>query len=203
MICDTCYVSLVQVTISISAAFAAYGEIRPYLSGRNLYYMPLSRSQKEAQVEELTKAFSNSGSTVFVNYHGLTVDDVSELRETLNENGVRYKVVKKTLSKIALDNSGITGERPELEGELAIAYGNDYLEPARVIYQFQKKFEDRVSILGGIFDGEYRDKAAMIEIAQIPSRETLQGMFVNVINSPIQGFVGVLNQIAEQKEQAA
>jgi len=140
---------------------------------------------------------------VFVNYHGLTVDEASELRETLRANGVNYKVVKKTLSKIALEKAGISGERPDLTGELAIAYGDDNLEPARSIYQFQKKFEDRVSILGGIFEGEYRGQDTMLEIAQIPSRETLYGMFVNVINSPVQGFVGVLNQIAEQKEQAA
>ena len=168
--------------------------------------MPLTRTQKETQVAELTDAFSKSGSSVFINFHGLTVEEVSELRSALTESGVTYKVIKKTLSKIALENAGIRGERPELEGEMAIAYlsaqagGEDYLEPARSIYQFQKKFEDRVSIMGGIFDGEFQSREEMLEIAQIPPRETLQGMFVNVINSPIQGLVGTLNQIAETKQ---
>jgi len=165
--------------------------------------MPLTRTQKEKQVADLTEVFANSASSVFVNYHGLTVDDVSELRATLRENGVKYHVIKKSLSKIALEKAGISGDRPDLDGELSIAYGDDFLEPARSIYQFQKKFEDRVSILGGIFDGEYYSKEGMMEIAQIPPQETLRGMFVNVINSPIQGFVGALNQIAEKKEQTA
>ena len=162
--------------------------------------MPLSRSQKEEEVAALKEAIQNAGAVTFVNYHGLTVDEAQQMRGQLRESGVSYKVVKKTLTKIALDEAGIEGERPDLEGELAIAYGDDHLEPARSIYQFQKKFDDRVSILGGIFDGAYKDQQAMLEIAQIPSRETLQGMFVNVINSPIQGFVAALNQIAEQKQ---
>lgn len=165
--------------------------------------MPLSRTQKEQEVANLQQAIENAGAVTFVNYHGLNVDDVQQMRSTLRESGVSYKVVKKTLVKIALDNAAVGGEQPELTGELAIAYGEDNLEPARGIYQFQKQFEDRVSILGGIFEGEYRSREEMVEIASIPPVETLRGKFVNVINSPIQGFVGVLDQIAKQQEQAA
>jgi large subunit ribosomal protein L10 len=162
--------------------------------------MPMSRERKQEEVAHLKEAIQNADSVTFVNFHGLTVDEAQQLRAALRENGVNYKVVKKTLTKLALDEAGVDGERPDLTGELAIAYSDDYLEPARSVYKFEKQFDGRVSILGGIFDGEYRDQQAMVEIAQIPSRETLQGMFVNVINSPIQGFVGVLNQIAEQKQ---
>lgn len=162
--------------------------------------MPLTRTEKEKEVENLTEAVKNAASTVFVNFHGLTVDQASELRGELRKNNVSYKVVKKSLANIALDNSGVSGEKPALDGELAIAYSDDYLDPARGIYEFEKKFEGNVSILGGIYDGEYQTQAQMLEIALIPPLDTLRGMFVNIINSPIQGFVGALNQIAEQKQ---
>jgi len=162
--------------------------------------MPLTRSQKEEEVANLKEAIENAGAVTFVNFHGLTVDEVQQMRATLRDNDVTYKVVKKTLAKIALDQAGVNREQPELEGELAIAYGEDSLEPARSIYQFQKQFEDRVSILGGIFEGEYRSRDEMLEIASIPPLEVLRGTFVNVINSPVQRFVGVLDQVAKAQE---
>ncbi|MEX2563763.1 MAG: 50S ribosomal protein L10 [Candidatus Paceibacterota bacterium] len=165
--------------------------------------MPLTRTQKEKEVESLAGAVKSSASTVFVNFHGLTVDQASELRSALRENDVSYKVVKKSLTNIALDNSKIAGKKPVLEGELAIAYSDDYLEPARGVYEFQKKFEGHLSIIGGIYDGEYQSQAQMLDIALIPPKDVLRGMFVNIINSPIQGFVGALGQIAEQKEAQA
>lgn len=162
--------------------------------------MPLSRKEKEEEVERLKSAIESSGAVTFVNFHGLTVDEVQQMRAQMRENGVSYKVVKKTLTKIALEDAGVSGEQPALDRELAIAYGEDNLEPARSVYQFQKQFEDRVSIIGGIFEGEYRSKDEMMEIASIPPIETLRGKFVNVINSPIQRFVGTLDQIAKAQE---
>jgi ribosomal protein L10 len=92
-------------------------------------------------------------------------------------------------------------------GELAIAYlsaeasakDGDPIAPARNVYSFQKKLDGKVSIIGGIFDGEYKDQSAMMSIALIPSLDTLRGMFVNVINSPIQRLAIALGQIAEKK----
>ncbi len=125
------------------------------------------------------------------------------MRRSLSEGGVQYKVVKKTLANIALEQSGIEGEKPEFAAELAIAWGSDALAPARSVYKFQRELEDRVAIIGGVFEGAFQSQASMLEIAQIPSRETLLGMFVNVINSPVQGFVSVLDQVAEKKEANA
>ena len=92
-----------------------------------------------------------------------------------------------------------SGTMPQLIGESGIAYSTDLIAPARNVYEFQKKFKDQVNIVGGVFDGAYMDKNGMIAIASIPSLDTLRGMFVNVINSPIQGFVMALDQIAKKK----
>ena len=93
----------------------------------------------------------------------------------------------------------VEGTTPSLDGELAIAYAADLIAPAREIYAFQKKLDGKIAILGGIFEGKYMSKDEMTTIANIPGMQTLRGMFVNVINSPIQGFVLALDAIAKKK----
>ena len=89
---------------------------------------------------------------------------------------------------------------PKLSGgELAVAYGTDLIAPAREIFSFKKKFNDNITVVGGMFEGKYMTAAEMQAIAEIPSPQVLRGMFVNVINSPIQGMVIALSKIAEKK----
>jgi large subunit ribosomal protein L10 len=88
---------------------------------------------------------------------------------------------------------------PETPGELCLAFSDDLIAPARNVYNFQKKFDKKISIMGGVFDGSFKNAGEMMEIAMIPSLDVLRGMFVNVINSPIQGLVLALNAIAEKK----
>lgn len=161
--------------------------------------MPITKNKKIEIVKGLEKSLADSKSVVFVNFHGLTVLDASLMRRSLKKEGVGYTVAKKSLIKRALGAASVKGEMPALEGELSIAYGSDLTAPARGVYEFQKKLDGKVSILGGVFEGEYKSKVEMMEIALIPSLDTLRGMFVNIINSPIQRMVIALNQIAEKK----
>lgn len=161
--------------------------------------MPITKNKKIEIVKGLEKSLADSKSVVFVNFHGLTVLDASSMRRSLKKDGVGYTVAKKSLIKRALGAASVKGEMPALEGELSIAYSEDLTAPARGIYEFQKKLDGKVSIIGGVFEGEYKSKAEMMEIALIPPLDTLRGMFVNIINSPIQRMVISLNQIAEKK----
>ena len=158
----------------------------------------LLKSKKEEMIKDLEKSLKGSESVVFVNFHGLKVGDETTLRRDLRNEGVSYKVSRKTLLKRALAGQA-TGEVPELPGEVAIAYSSDQIAPAREVYNFQKTHKGSLSILGGIFEGKFIDGALMTEIAMIPSREVLYGKFVNLINSPIQRFAVVLDQIANTK----
>jgi large subunit ribosomal protein L10 len=121
------------------------------------------------------------------------------MRRSLRNAGVEFKVAKKTYTRIALNNSKVGGELPSVEGELAVAYSADDTAAAREIYSFQKKLDGAVSIQGGIFHNEIVNREQMIEIAQIPSLLELRGMFVNLINSPIQRLAIVLDQVAQTK----
>jgi large subunit ribosomal protein L10 len=162
--------------------------------------MPITKADKQEMLKKVEEALTGSKSVVFVNFKGLTVANATEVRRTLRANKVGYLVAKKTLTKKALEGKNIKGTMPVLEGELAIAYSEDLTAPAREVYAAQKKLDKRVSIMGGIFDGEYKTKEEMIVIASIPSRDVLLGMFVNLINSPIQRIAIVIDAIAKTKQ---
>jgi large subunit ribosomal protein L10 len=161
--------------------------------------MPITKAIKKELVEKITEAIKSSKSVVFVNFQHLIVADDMAMRRALRKEGVGYLVVRKTLAKIAFKEAGITGDMPEIVGELAMVYGDDLTAPARELYSFQKKYKDNVKIVGGIFEGKYMSLEEMVAVAAIPSQKTLYAQFVNLINSPIQRFAVVLSEIAKTK----
>jgi large subunit ribosomal protein L10 len=161
--------------------------------------MAISKQKKGAIVDKLKSAMQSAKSLVFVNFKGLTVGNTTEMRQTLKQGGVSYTVAKKTLTNRALDEGKFEGEKPDLPGELALAWGEDLVAPAREVYTFQKKFPENLNILGGVFEGRYMTKAEIEGIAKIPPTPVLRGMFVNIINSPIQRFAIALNEVAKLK----
>ena len=105
------------------------------------------------------------------------------------------------MRKALTDGKKRGGEMPELTGEVAIAYSaTDVLAPAREVYAFEKKHEGKLAILGAIFENAYIGRDATLTIANIPSRQTLLGMFVNIVNSPIQRAAIALSEIAKKQE---
>jgi large subunit ribosomal protein L10 len=117
----------------------------------------------------------------------------------LKDENVGLFVAKKSWMVKAFEGSKATGVMPDLDGEVALAYGDDIVAPAREIYAFQKEYKDAIKIIGGVFEGVFTDAAHMVSIAAIPPQKTLYAMFVNVINSPIQGLVIGLDEIAKKK----
>lgn len=160
--------------------------------------MAITKEKKQEILAKLDGVTKDSDSIVFVKFNGMTVNDTTAMRAQLREAGVGYFVAKKTLMKRAFDGA-FEGDMPELEGEIALAYSEDAIAPAQNIKEFAGKFKDNISIVGGVFQGVYKDASEMTEIASIPPLPVLRGMFVNVINSPIQGLVLGLNAIADKK----
>jgi large subunit ribosomal protein L10 len=161
--------------------------------------MAITLDKKKELVAGLEKSLKGSKSVVFVKFDKLTVADVNTLRRSLQTEGVGYVVAKKTLLKRALGTHGVTGELPEMPGQIAIAYSDDLLAPARGVHNFAKTHKEHVAIVGGVFEGKYMNASEMLSIATIPPLQTLRGMFVNLINSPIQRMAVVLDQIAQTK----
>lgn len=162
--------------------------------------MAITKDKKVAILEKVKSILKDAGSIVFINFNGLEVESEMGMRKTLRDQEVGYYVAKKTLVRRALEDAKYEGEVPELNGELALVYGEDLVAPAREIYTFIKKYKENLSILGGVFDGRYMNQSEMNDIATIPPLPVLYGQVVNLINSPIQGFVMALNAIADKKE---
>ncbi|MEZ4200582.1 MAG: 50S ribosomal protein L10 [Candidatus Paceibacterota bacterium] len=160
--------------------------------------MAITKAQREEIIDKLNGIKTDADSIVFVNFNGLGVSDTTAMRSAMREAGVSYLVAKKTLIKRAFDGA-FTGDMPALEGEIALAYSADAIAPAQNVKEFAGKFKDKIAIVGGVFQGVYKTKEEMTDIASIPPLPVLRGMFVNVINSPIQGLVISLNQIAEKR----
>jgi large subunit ribosomal protein L10 len=161
--------------------------------------MAITKDKKKEIVGKVSELLKDSKSVVFFNFKKFPVKETIEMRRTLRAVGVNYFVAKRTLAKLAFDSAKVEGTIPEIIGETALAFGADLIAPAREVYNFQKKYKDSISIVGGIFDGKYMSKEEMMNIALIPSQETLYAQFVNVINSPIQGLVMALDAIAKTK----
>ncbi len=158
----------------------------------------LQKSKKEEMVKGLEKILSESKSVVFVNFHGMNATDETSFRRDLRDQGVNYKVSRKTLLRRALSGKA-EGEVPELPGEVSIAYATDDTAPAREVYNFGKTHKGLLQILGGIFEGKFVSGAYMTELATIPSREVLLSKIAFLLNSPMQCLAIAVNEVAKKK----
>jgi large subunit ribosomal protein L10 len=158
----------------------------------------LLKSKKEEIIKNLEKSIKDSKSVVFVNFHGMTATDETAFRRELRNQGVNYKVSRKTLLARALTGKA-TGTVPPLDGEVSIAYGADDIAPAREVFNFQKTHKGLLNILGGIFEGKFVDSASMMEIATIPSREVLLSKIAYLLKSPMQRLAMAVGEVAKKK----
>ncbi len=160
--------------------------------------MAITKAKKETILGKLEGVKGEAESIVFVKFNGMSVANTTAMREDLRQKGVGYFVAKKTLMKRTFGDS-FTGSMPQLDGEIAIAYSTDAIAPAQNIKDFALKYKNNLAIVGGVFQGVFKNQAEMTEIASIPPLQVLRGMFVNVINSPIQGMGIALDGIAQKK----
>jgi large subunit ribosomal protein L10 len=163
--------------------------------------MAKTKKDKAAVIEKLEQGMKDATSSVFVHFSKLSVADETAMRRALKAQGVNYTVAKKTLIRRALEALGHKHDELPLEGEVAVAYGggDDMTAPARLIHEAGQKLADKLSILGGIFEGKLIGQEKMREIATIPPLATLRAMFAQVINSPRQRLAVVLSAVAGKK----
>ena len=153
---------------------------------------------KQPIVEEISAGIKDAQSVVLVDYRGLTVEQDTQLRKSLREAGVTYKVYKNTLMNFAFKDTDFEQLAPYLEGPSAIAFSTeDATAPARVLAEFAKK-ADKLEIKAGIVEGTLYDAKGIETIASIPSREVLISRLLGSMQSPITNFARVMNQLAEK-----
>ena len=158
--------------------------------------------QKEEEVSALAEKFKNCNLVLLTDYRGINVTDVTLLRKTLRQTNSEYKVIKNNITRRALQECGIEGLDDALLGPTAVIIGKeDYLEPAKAIYEFTKK-NDFYKIKGGIVEGKVMTAEEIITLAKLPSRETLLSMLAGALLGNISKLAVALDQVKLQKENA-
>lgn len=161
--------------------------------------MALSKDKKSELIEKYSGILDKAKTLVYVKFKGLNVKDTEALRKKLFAEGISYNVVKKTLWDRALSSKKIDGEKPEIGEEMAVVAGEDLLAAARIANDFSKEHKGIFSIIGGIFDGSFKDEKSMMEIATIPSREVLISQIAFLFKSPMQRLAIGINEVAKKK----
>ena len=160
-------------------------------------------AQKQQIVAELAEQLKASTAGVLVNYQGITVDDDTKMRKALREAGVKYMVVKNSLTGRACDEVGFGDMKQYLSGMTAIAIGaDDPVAPAKVLKEYAEKVES-FSILAGYLDGKVIDAKTVEALADIPSKEVLIAKFLGSIKSPIYGFAYALQAVIDKDGEQA
>ncbi|KAB2329208.1 50S ribosomal protein L10 [Cytobacillus depressus] len=157
--------------------------------------------QKKQIVEDIADKLKGSVSTVVVDYRGLTVTQVTELRKQLREAGVEFKVYKNTLTRRAAEVAELTGLNEVLTGPNAIAFSTeDVIAPAKIINDFAKK-NDALEIKAGVIEGNVASAEEIKALAELPSREGLLSMLLSVLQAPIRNLALAAKAVADQKEE--
>ncbi len=156
--------------------------------------MAKTRERKEADVAKMKQLLATTKLAVLTDYRGLDVPAINELRAKLRDAGITYTVAKNTLVKLALvDSPQKSADTSVLTGPMAIAFGADEVEAAKIVAEFAKEY-DALEILGAIAeDGTVLSQAEVKALAALPSREQLTAQLVGTIAAPLSGFVRVLN----------
>jgi large subunit ribosomal protein L10 len=157
--------------------------------------------QKKVIVDEITDKLKSSVSTVVVDYRGLSVAEVTELRKQLREAGVDFKVYKNTMTRRAADAAELSGLNDALTGPNAIAFSNeDVVAPAKILNDFAKKHE-ALEIKAGVIEGSIASVEDIKALAELPSREGLLSMLLSVLQAPIRNLALAAKAVADQKEE--
>ncbi len=161
--------------------------------------MSANFENKKQIVEEIKNYAQNSQSVVLVDYRGLTVAQVTELRKAFRDAGAVFKVYKNRLMKIAFEELGIKFDDSMLEGTTAVAFHNtDAVCPAKIAVDGEAKYKT-LKVKCAWYDGKQLSDAETRAFASIPSKEVLVAQLVGMLTTPIRGLAVALKQIAEKK----
>jgi len=155
---------------------------------------------KSNLVNDYAEKFKGATALVVVDYRGLNVDQVTELRKNLRAEGVEFKVLKNNISRRAITEAGYEGLAEEFVGPTAVAYSNDdVVAPARILHTFAKENE-ALELKAGFIEGEVASREQVMELATLPSKDGLLSMLLSVLQAPMRNMAYALSQVADQKE---
>jgi len=157
----------------------------------------VDRTQKELLVAELHDTFSNAGLVVVTTQTGMTVAEVSDLRNQMRDAGASYKVAKNSLAQLALKGTEFEHLSDYFTGPTAIAYSEDAVSAAKVVVKYAKSNE-KITVVAGGMGAEGLDIAGIQALATLPSLDELRGKLVGLLQAPGTKVAGILQAPAGQ-----
>lgn len=158
--------------------------------------------QKAQQVEEVTAKFRESSCAVITDYRGLNVAQVTQLRKTLRESGVEFRVIKNSLLRRATAQAELSELDEHFAGPTAIAFSkDDVIAPAKILTEFAKKNENLV-VKAGVVEGKVVGFDQIKALSDLPSREGLLSMLLSVLQAPVRNFALAVKAVSEKQEGA-
>lgn len=163
--------------------------------------MSKNRELKEVQVQEIHEKLTKAKSAVVMDYRGLTVAEVTDLRNRFRDSNVDYHVYKNRLVKLAIKDTAYESLNDSLIGPNAIAISYDEPTiPAKIAKEYAKK-NNKLELRCGVVDGEFYDEQGIQVIADIPSKDVLVARFLGSITAPVSKFARTLVALAEAKQE--
>ena len=164
--------------------------------------MSLNRSEKEAVITDVTGLAAKAQTLVIAEYRGITVADMTKLRNTARSNGVTLSVLKNTLARRAVAGSSFEVMSDQMTGPLIYSFSEDAVAAAKVVSEFSKT-NDKLVIRAGAYGGKVLDVNGVKQLASIPSKEVLLAQLLGLMQSPISRTARVLAALAEQRGAGA
>jgi large subunit ribosomal protein L10 len=160
--------------------------------------MPLTRSQKEARVEELAKQFEGKSVVILSDFTGMDVETATEIRKRFREASVEYRVVKNTLAIRAAEKVGFGDLVGSLSGPNGVVLADgDPVAPAKILVEFEKK-NNTPKIRAGWIDATLMTAAEIRRIADLPTREVLLAQIAAGFQAPVAGLARLLSELARK-----
>ena len=150
-----------------------------------------SRDQKKKYIESMTQQFDKSEAVIVAHYQGLNVSQLDDLRKQMREYGIKFKITKNRITKIALENTKCKDISDLFAGPTAVALSEDAVASAKILTNFSKANQN-LKILGGIMGKDVLDVAGVQNVATLPSLEEARAKIVGILRSPAQKIASIL-----------
>jgi len=157
--------------------------------------------KKKQHVEEIADKLRASETAVIVDYRGLDVAEVTELRKQLRESGIDFKVYKNTMMRRAVEAAELNELDELLVGPNAVAFSNDdVVAPARILNNFAKE-HNALELKGGVIQGQVATYDQLKELADLPNYEGMVAMLLSVLQAPIRNLAYAVKAVGDEKEE--
>jgi len=151
----------------------------------------MNKEQKKQYIDEMSKYFDRSESVIVTHYQGLTVSQLDDLRKKMRERGIKFKITKNRISKLALEKTKCKDISNLFSGPTAVALSEDAITSAKILSKFSKENEN-LKILGGIMGNDILDFTAVQNVATLPTLDEAKAKIVGILRSPAEKIASIL-----------